>query len=466
MSRADDVPDAREVHTVAEIHHFTYGWFNPIAAYLMAFLGSMLGLAATARARQARTRGRQARWLVMASVSIGGSGVWLMHFMAMLGFDVPGATIRYDPILTLGSMLLAVVPVGIGLFLVSRAPAGTGGSRPFSWDGTGPAPSTRDGEARRHHVVPRVLGGGLFTGLGVFAMHYTGMLGMRVAGTIYFDPGLVAASGLVAVVAATAALWFATAVRGWAPILAASLVMGVAICGMHYTGMAAMRVRLSPEPVEISGISPFLLIVPITVLAAVALVTMAISALQAMTEEEFDGAVTGRKRGGRPDATAEPGPLAPWTAGTNAGGRNATHDPSGTRLRTGTASRLAQGALGRRPPAPGVNGPAASGEPANGVPGSVAPTTWPPVNTAHVTHIADSQTGDVHLDQVQPIGAHLMEPPLVEAQLVEVPFRDDHTGDVTGMGGAGRGGAGRGWPAGGGSGPAISGATGAHGTIG
>ena len=259
----------REVRTVAEIHHFTHGWFNPVAAFLMAFLGSLLGLFCTARARQARTRGRRARWLVIAAVTIGGAGIWLMHFMAMLGVEVPHSPIRYDPVLTLVSMMLAVLPVGIGLFLVS------GGRRSAS----------------------RLLVAGLCTGLGVLAMHYTGISALRVAGTTTFDPALVAASGAIAIVAATLALWFSTRVTGWGPIFVAAVIMAVAVCGMHYTGMAALRVQLSPEPVLVDGISPFLLIVPITLISAAALIAMAFTALQAMTEEEFDGAVWGRHRG-------------------------------------------------------------------------------------------------------------------------------------------------------------------------
>jgi NO-binding membrane sensor protein with MHYT domain len=129
-------------------------------------------------------------------------------------------------------------------------------------------------------------------------MHYTGMLGLRVAGTMSFDPGLVAASAVIAVVAATVALWFTTMVRGWMPIVVAATVMAVAVCGMHYTGMAALRVQLAPEPVQVHGISPFLLIVPITLVSAAALIGTAISALQAMMEEEFDGERHGRHRGG------------------------------------------------------------------------------------------------------------------------------------------------------------------------
>jgi NO-binding membrane sensor protein with MHYT domain len=257
---------------VAEIHHFTYGWFTPVAAYLMAFLGSMLGLLCTSRARRARTRGRRTRWLVLAAIAIGGAGIWLMHFMAMLGFEVPDSPVRYDPVRTFGSMVLAVLTVGAGVFLA-------GGGR---------------------RSVPKILIGGVLTGTGVLAMHYSGMSGVHVAGRISYDPGLVGASGVIAIVAATVALWFTVTIRGWWPIVAAAAIMGVAVCGMHYTGMAAMRVRLH-ETVDapVDGISPFLLIVPITLLAAAALIGMAFSALQAMTEEEFtDGYGPVGRRGG------------------------------------------------------------------------------------------------------------------------------------------------------------------------
>ena len=59
---------------MAEVHHFTYGAFNPIAAYLLAFLGSFLGLLCTGRARDARNRSRRNRWLVIAAFAIGGGG--------------------------------------------------------------------------------------------------------------------------------------------------------------------------------------------------------------------------------------------------------------------------------------------------------------------------------------------------------------------------------------------------------
>jgi NO-binding membrane sensor protein with MHYT domain len=245
---------------VAEIHHFAHGAFNPVAAFLMAFAGSLLGLTCTARARAATSRPRRARWLVLASIAIGGAGIWLMHFMAMLGFAVPASPLRYDPVLTLASMAMAVGTVGVGLFIA--------------------------GYGRR--TAPRILAGGLFTGLGVVGMHYTGMAAMNVYGWIEYDTGLVGASVVIAVVAATVALWFTVSVKGWGHIFSAAVVMAVAVCGMHYTGMAAMRVRLFETGLHrVEGMSPIVLLVPITLLASAALVVMAFSGLQALTEDEF-----------------------------------------------------------------------------------------------------------------------------------------------------------------------------------
>src|SRR5689334_12062792 len=129
---------------MAEVHHFTYGVFNPMAAYLLAFLGSFFGLLATSRARDARTRGRRNRWLLIGAFSIGGGGIWLMHFAAMLGFDVPTSPVRYDVLMTVASLAFAVMTVGIGLLMV--------------------------GHGRRR--LPKVIAAGTLTGGGVLAMHY------------------------------------------------------------------------------------------------------------------------------------------------------------------------------------------------------------------------------------------------------------------------------------------------------
>lgn len=191
------------------------GDLTPITAYLVACLGSALGLLSSERARNATTASRN-WWLVVAAVSIGGLGIWGMHFTAMLGTWM-GATVAYDIPITLLSMVVAIVVVGAGLFLVRRYGV--------------------DGDTRFWPLAA----GGLVTGLGVAAMHYTGMSAIVISAEVTYNATTVVLSILIAVVAATAALWFTREVSGPLAVLGASLVMGLAVTGMHYTGMYAMK---------------------------------------------------------------------------------------------------------------------------------------------------------------------------------------------------------------------------------
>jgi NO-binding membrane sensor protein with MHYT domain len=243
---------------MAEIHQFTYGSFTAVLGYLMSVGGSLFGLACTAQARTMKGRARASR-LILASLAIGGAGVWLMHFVAMMGFEVVGATLRYDPTLTIASLGIGIVTVGIGLSLV----------------GTG-----------RRSTAKLILGGA-FTGAGVAGMHYTGMAAVKLSGTISYDPTLVAASVVVAIVVATVALWFTLNVTGWSRIMLASLIMAFAVSGMHYTAMAAVRVSLHTANSPLEGISPILLIVPITAISAIALIGLVFVTLSTSGETDL-----------------------------------------------------------------------------------------------------------------------------------------------------------------------------------
>src|ERR1044071_6552686 len=206
------------LYLMLTVHNFTYGLLTPGLAYLLSVLGSFLGLRCTARA-QAHTGGSRIRWLVLGAVSIGSAGIWVMHFIAILGYSVPGQTIRFNVPLTVLSMLIAVAVTMVGLSIVG-----------FGDDTT-----------------PRLLIGGVITGVGVASMHYMGIAAMRMNASMSFRPLLFIASVIIAVVAATVALWFTLRLRNLWSTVGAALIMGVAISGMHYTGMAAMRVS-APAP--------------------------------------------------------------------------------------------------------------------------------------------------------------------------------------------------------------------------
>jgi NO-binding membrane sensor protein with MHYT domain len=190
-------------------------------------------------------RGRRARWLLLAAWAIGGTGIWVMHFMAMMGFSVPGQTIKYDIPVTVASWITAIVVVGIGLFIV-------GYGKPSAI---------------------KVIAAGVFMGVGVAAMHYTGMSAMRTSAHVTYDPNYVAASVAIAVVAATVALWFTVTLRRGVMIAIAALIMGVAVNGMHFTGMYALR--LTPgEPKALVGILPIAFVAPIVIFVIAVIVVL------------------------------------------------------------------------------------------------------------------------------------------------------------------------------------------------
>ncbi len=185
--------------------------YNPLLVTLsivIAVFASYAALDLGARVRRPDAGVRWA-WGAGAAVAMGG-GIWSMHFVGMLAFEM-GMTAAYDLGLTLLSLLIAV---GV-----------TAGA--FAW------------VARRGTGSGSLLVAGPLMGLGVAAMHYTGMAAMRVPGNLAYDPAVVTGSVAIAVTAATAALWLTfRRNRPWQK-LAAACVMGLAVAGMHYTGMAA-----------------------------------------------------------------------------------------------------------------------------------------------------------------------------------------------------------------------------------
>jgi NO-binding membrane sensor protein with MHYT domain len=247
------------------VHDFSYGLLTPGLAYLMSVVGSFLGLRCTSRSRVSSGSSRL-RWLLVGAGSIGITGIWVMHFIAMLGFTIPGEVIHYNVPVTLASMLISVAFVSIGLLIVGL-------------------PETMK--------VKSLLFGGIVTGLGVGAMHYSGMAAMRMAGRMSYSPGLFALSILIAVVAATAALWFALRLHGFWSGFGAALIMGVAVSGMHYTGMAAMHVYApdgSTMPMAGADASAFLLplIVGVSVTTFVLTAAIALSPTAAEITEEAE----------------------------------------------------------------------------------------------------------------------------------------------------------------------------------
>jgi NO-binding membrane sensor protein with MHYT domain len=246
---------------VDHVHHFDLGSWLLFFAYITSVVGSTVGLACTRLARRSGTESGRVGWLTLAAVSIGGVGIWLMHFIAMLGFTTPGLPVRYDIGRTALSALVSIAAVFVGLLVFG---------------------------ARRTFATWRLLLGGMITGLAVALMHYTGMWAVNVKGTISYDTGLFLLSIGIAVAAATAALWFtAVANRIWLRVIA-GLVMGVAVTGMHYTGMAAVRVHLDARATPPAGVEVFTFLLPVFVVAAVALAGTIAAVLMSAQPEPSD----------------------------------------------------------------------------------------------------------------------------------------------------------------------------------
>lgn len=182
-------------------------------SYVISVFGSYTGLMLLGQIKDLRN-GIDRLWLAFAAVALGGGAIWSMHFIAMIAYKSP-IPVTYDPVLTVASMVVAVLATGTGAYLVIRRP---------------------------HLKVTTLIGAGVVMGLGVASMHYTGMEAMKLHGTMHHDHAIVAISIGIAIVASIAALWIAFTMReAWQQFLSA-LVMGVAVCGMHYTAMYGFTV--------------------------------------------------------------------------------------------------------------------------------------------------------------------------------------------------------------------------------
>jgi NO-binding membrane sensor protein with MHYT domain/signal transduction histidine kinase len=201
------------------------GSYHPglvLLSIVIAVVASYTGLDLAGRV--AGMSGAARRVLLGSGAAMMGVGIWSMHFVGMLAFRMP-MQMSYGPGLTALSMGAAVLGSWAALLVVSR------------------------------HLVTRegLLAGGTFMGLAITAMHYLGMAAMRMEAEISYRPVLFVLSVLIAIGASVAALWlafwFRREQRAWTwPKLTSALLMGVAISGMHYTGMAAARFTPAPVP--------------------------------------------------------------------------------------------------------------------------------------------------------------------------------------------------------------------------
>ncbi|MBI3418626.1 MAG: response regulator [Proteobacteria bacterium] len=186
-----------------------------LLSYVVASISSYTGLTMAAYLRNTPTKTLKNIMHIGGAFALG-SGIWSMHFVGMLAYKMDMA-VTYDPLLTMLSMVIAIV-IAYGVLQTTRV---------------------------THLSPPALAAGSVLLGIGICAMHYTGMAAMVMDAHLHYTPFLFLLSVVIAVTASGAALWIVFNLARdhgrWQMLwrILAALVMGAAICGMHYTGMAA-----------------------------------------------------------------------------------------------------------------------------------------------------------------------------------------------------------------------------------
>lgn len=191
-----------------------YDWTLFFLSFAVAVFASYVTLGLVSRLRAEKNPKTRRYWLLGGAFTFG-AGIWSMHFIGMLALDIP-VRMEYDLIWTAGSLFVSIMVSAWALFILQK-----------------------------NYSVLRLAAGGVIIGLGVALMHYMGMEGMKIHLSIQYRPDVFVYSIFIAVVSAEAALWLALyhdrrlGDRQFGVQLLSALVMGLAMCGMHYTGMSA-----------------------------------------------------------------------------------------------------------------------------------------------------------------------------------------------------------------------------------
>ena len=180
----------------------------------VAVIGSLTALTHAERMRQSHGSSAMV-WMTAGGITLG-MAIWSMHFIGMLAFHLPVA-ISYDLLLTLLSLIPAIAAAMLCFYVLHAA------------------------------VVSelRIIAAGVIMGLGIATMHYTGMAALKMSPAIEYSPSILTMSILIAILASWAALLMMyrgdqLKIRGYLRLGLGSLVMGLAISGMHYSAMQGL----------------------------------------------------------------------------------------------------------------------------------------------------------------------------------------------------------------------------------
>ncbi|STY31308.1 sensory box histidine kinase/response regulator [Legionella wadsworthii] len=195
-----------------------YGYYSPglvLLSYVVAVLASYVALDLVGSLRSEPRKGARYFWLMGGALAMG-AGIWSMHFIGMLAYIMP-MPMKFSFAWTVGSLIAAALASAFALFILQK----------------------------KNYSLTQFTIGGIIIGLGISTMHYMGMEGMKVHMSIHYIPSLFILSVIIGIIAAEGALWLAlrsnesTSREQFNLKFGSALIMGVAICGMHYMGMAA-----------------------------------------------------------------------------------------------------------------------------------------------------------------------------------------------------------------------------------
>ncbi|KAJ0392306.1 hypothetical protein P43SY_006502 [Pythium insidiosum] len=248
-------------------------------SYLISVTGSYCTIQLMEQWRMVESRKAKRILLVLSALALGGCGIWCVHFTGMTALEIrlednTLLEVNFEPGWTIASFFFAVGGVYAGLFIASKDPFFlevqqarrkellqarrkellAQGLKNMAMDQV----VKRDAVGRKLKFTAlfsrlwRILFGGVFTALGVLGMHYFGMTAQRSNAKMSFDVGIVALSCVIAFVTANAAFWILfRALTFWPNYeslrLGSAFIMGVAVCGTHYSGMGAATYTYSEE---------------------------------------------------------------------------------------------------------------------------------------------------------------------------------------------------------------------------
>lgn len=242
----------------------SYNYYLVALSFVIAAYASYTMLVVSERLINSHSK---VKWLLAGAVTLG-SGIWSMHFIGMLAYEI-NMPMAYDLGLTVFSGIIALLASALAMYLLG-------------W---------------KQLTFKRIAIGGVITGLGIASMHYVGMEAMIMPATISYDTVLFVVSVIIAITASIAALWIAHRLASFdnkhhhVLMLLATLIMGVAIAGMHYVGMAAVIFTPATNTlIEINDFDNTILIGTVTLITLL-IITSSLLASKNKSEKHYNNTI-------------------------------------------------------------------------------------------------------------------------------------------------------------------------------